>query len=164
MPLANFARINLDQLYLPLLMKLLDVIAACSARGAHYTATCGYRTFGEQLALWAQGRTKDGRRVTNAGPGESPHNFGLAVDFVRMQPLNTPDWQPTDYAVLGEEAERAGLVWGGHFHSLPDCPHVQWPGYVTAAELAPLKSVYLAHHEAPLTSVFEYLDGAARSQ
>jgi peptidoglycan L-alanyl-D-glutamate endopeptidase CwlK len=158
MPLANFARINLDQLYLPFLMKLLDVIAACNVRGAHYTATCGYRSFGEQLALWAQGRTRAGRRVTNAGPGESAHNFGLAVDLVRMQPANTPDWQPTDYAVLGEEAERAGLVWGGGFKGLKDCPHVQWPGYVTAAELAPLKSIYLAHQEAPLSAVFEFLD------
>lgn len=158
-PLANFTHVNLDQLYNPFLGKLLTVIAACNDRGAQYRATCGYRSFGEQLALWAEGRTKDigKRHVTDAGPGESPHNYGLAVDFVRIQD-SLADWKPTDYAVLGEEAERAGLVWGGRFTSFPDCPHVQWPGYVSTAELAPLKSVYLAHQDAPLSAVFEFLD------
>lgn len=36
------------------------------------------RTFEEQAELYAQGRTKPGKRVTNAKPGFSFHNYGLA--------------------------------------------------------------------------------------
>jgi len=36
---------------------------------------CTFRTFEEQAAEYAKGRTKPGRIVTWAGPGESNHNF-----------------------------------------------------------------------------------------
>jgi peptidoglycan L-alanyl-D-glutamate endopeptidase CwlK len=124
MPLANFARINLDQLYLPFLMKLLDVIAACSV----VERTTPRRAVTAALESSSPSGPRAARAPAGASPTrarrESPHNYGLAVDLVRMQPANTPDWQPTDYAVLGEEAERAGLVWGGGFNSLPRLPHM----------------------------------------
>jgi peptidoglycan L-alanyl-D-glutamate endopeptidase CwlK len=41
-----------------------------------------FRTFAEQNALYAQGRTKPGKRVTNARAGLSYHNWGLAIDMV----------------------------------------------------------------------------------
>lgn len=47
---------------------------------------CGFRSFEEQLALFAQGRTKPGRIVTKAKPGESYHNYGLAFDWVPVKP------------------------------------------------------------------------------
>jgi hypothetical protein len=40
----------------------------------------GVRTFAEQDALYAQGRTRKGLRVTNAKGGQSYHNYGLAAD------------------------------------------------------------------------------------
>ena len=40
------------------------------------------RTFAEQAEIFAQGRTKPGKIVTNARPGLSAHNYGLAVDIV----------------------------------------------------------------------------------
>ncbi len=39
------------------------------------------RTFQAQYNLYQQGRTTTGARVTGAGPGESNHNFGMAVDL-----------------------------------------------------------------------------------
>ena len=42
------------------------------------------RTFAEQDALYAQGRTKKGAKVTNAKGGQSYHNYGLAVDIVLL--------------------------------------------------------------------------------
>lgn len=39
------------------------------------------RTFQAQYDLYQQGRTTTGARVTGAGPGESNHNFGMAVDM-----------------------------------------------------------------------------------
>jgi peptidoglycan L-alanyl-D-glutamate endopeptidase CwlK len=45
----------------------------------------GIRSFAEQDALFAQGRTKGGKIVTNAKGGESYHNYGLAVDIVLLK-------------------------------------------------------------------------------
>jgi peptidoglycan L-alanyl-D-glutamate endopeptidase CwlK len=42
------------------------------------------RTFAEQNALFAQGRSKPGKIVTNARGGQSYHNYGLAVDIVLL--------------------------------------------------------------------------------
>lgn len=160
MPYANLARIDMDQLYLPFLQKLLEVVAACNTRGAEYRATEGYRSFQEQARLYFQGRTMAGRIVTDALPGYSAHNYGLAVDLCRFVG-NRPSWALVDYAILGQEATKAGLLWGGEFHHPIDRPHVQLAGYATAQELEPLKRVYDAHPEAPLSSVWEYLDGRA---
>jgi peptidoglycan L-alanyl-D-glutamate endopeptidase CwlK len=44
----------------------------------------GLRTIDEQNALYAQGRTKPGNKVTNAKGGSSYHNYGLAVDFALL--------------------------------------------------------------------------------
>ena len=40
----------------------------------------GFRTYAEQDALYAQGRTQLGSIVTNAKGGYSNHNFGIAFD------------------------------------------------------------------------------------
>ena len=41
----------------------------------------GTRTYAEQDALYAQGRTRPGNVVTNARGGYSNHNFGIAFDI-----------------------------------------------------------------------------------
>ena len=41
----------------------------------------GYRTYKRQNDLYAQGRTKSGKIVTNAKGGESLHNYGRAIDY-----------------------------------------------------------------------------------
>ena len=160
MPIDLVGRINLDQLYLPFLTKVLEVLAACRDRGADYYAISGYRSPGEQAALYFQGRTAPGLVVTNAKPYESSHNFGLAIDVCRDGLIDRrglqPDYRPASYGVLGEEAAKVGLVWGGTWKK-PDRPHVQWPGFVTAGELAALRP---ALERGGLTEVFAELDGA----
>ena len=47
-----------------------------------------FRTFAEQDAFYAQGRTTPGDIVTNAKGGQSYHNYGLAVDFVLILDKN----------------------------------------------------------------------------
>lgn len=42
---------------------------------------CTLRTFEEQEVLYNQGRTTPGKVVTNAKPGFSYHNYGLAIDI-----------------------------------------------------------------------------------
>ncbi|MBN4061646.1 M15 family metallopeptidase [Bacteroidales bacterium AH-315-I05] len=80
----------------------------------------GYRTFGEQEAEYAKGRTAPGDIVTNAEPGESYHNYGLAWDVQPQRTLTSNEWQQ-----LGTMAEVYGFRWGGKFISLDDKPHFE---------------------------------------
>lgn len=158
MPANLVSRIDLDKLYPPFLRRLLELLADCRRAGADYYAVSGFRSYAEQTALYEQGRTRPGLRVTNARAGESAHNFGLAVDLVRDGVLDRrglqPDWSPESYVPLGERAPKFGLLWGGEFLT-PDYPHVQWPGYATASQLAPLRDIF---ERAGLRAVWEYLD------
>jgi len=75
----------------------------------------GYRSLDEQAALYAQGRDSSGQVVdpaavvTDAPPGSSPHNYGLAVD---LQPLGPKDVtiDPADFDASVAYAEKAELV------------------------------------------------------
>jgi peptidoglycan L-alanyl-D-glutamate endopeptidase CwlK len=139
MPTVNFRRIDLDLIEPGFRLKVLDLVAACLARGHSYHATRGYDTYGAQMALWAQGRTKPGPRVTKAKGGQSAHNFGIAIDFVLDKDQVTkgiqPDWSVGAYNVLIEEAQKLGLHSGANYN---DRPHISLPGYVTATDLLPL--------------------------
>ena len=101
------------------------------------------------------------RKGGRAAPaGLSAHQYGLAVDLVadvhEDEPGLQPDWRGPEYDVLGEEVKRVGLAWGGSFG---DSPHVQWPGYVNAAQLLPLRSHVKVHGEAKgLPQIWAVLD------
>ena len=53
--------------------------------------TQGLRTIAEQDELYAQGRTKPGKIVTNAKGGKSNHNSGLAIDVCIVNCDGSPD-------------------------------------------------------------------------
>jgi len=74
----------------------------------------GMRTMEEQAALYAIGRSKPGKIVTKARPGESSHNYGLAFDWVPMKAaakvdLFQADWDDETAFKLGE---RVGITFG----------------------------------------------------
>ena len=54
---------------------------ARSLGATDYIMIGGTRTYAEQDALYAQGRSKPGPIVTNVKGGYSNHNFGIAGDF-----------------------------------------------------------------------------------
>lgn len=85
----------------------------------------GLRTFDEQQAIYDQGRTKPGKIVTNAPPGSSYHNYGLAIDVAPLIENGTKmDWG-FDYKKLLPYAKKYDLVWGGNFKSIVDKPHFE---------------------------------------
>ena len=51
-----------------------------AATGLTWVCVQGRRTMSEQADLYAKGRTTRGPKVTNAPPGSSAHNYGLAAD------------------------------------------------------------------------------------
>lgn len=116
MPTDLVRRINLDLIYPPFLDKLLDTVAACRDLGAAYFLNSGYRSFPEQAKLYFQGRTMPGLKVTNARPGYSCHNYGIAVDAVRDGDLVSvglqPQWDEKGYDTLYIEGEARGIQVG----------------------------------------------------
>lgn len=93
----------------------------------------GLRTIEEQNALYAQGRTKPGKVVTNAKGGKSFHNFGLAVDFALLfdkdnnGSYETLSWDTSNpkWLEVVKAFEDKGWFWGGRFSSIVDMPHLQ---------------------------------------
>jgi peptidoglycan L-alanyl-D-glutamate endopeptidase CwlK len=93
----------------------------------------GLRTIAEQDALYAQGRTKPGKVVTNARGGSSYHNYGLAVDFVLL--VNNQiswdmksDWdgdKVADWMEVVQIFQKYGWEWGGNWKTMKDYPHFQ---------------------------------------
>lgn len=109
-----------------LIRKLSDQLAL---EGISIRVTQGLRSWEEQAALYAQGRTAPGPEVTKAPPGSSYHNFGLAVDVVPMMPLG-PDWNvghPVWKRIISV-GESLGLVSGSNWRTFPDFPHFQFTG------------------------------------
>lgn len=82
--------------------------------------TSSMRTTEQQRKLFAQGRTKPGKIVTEADGviKKSLHQVGKAsdLDFLGSK-------KPWD--LLGKMAEEEGLVWGGSWKTLKDYGHVQ---------------------------------------
>ncbi|RHQ18681.1 M15 family peptidase, partial [Clostridium sp. AM48-13] len=68
----------------PRLQRLASAwMKACATHGITVVIGETFRTVAEQDALYAQGRTKPGKKVTNA-PGSSyssQHQWGIAFDF-----------------------------------------------------------------------------------
>jgi peptidoglycan L-alanyl-D-glutamate endopeptidase CwlK len=84
----------------------------------------GLRTYEEQDALFAQGRTTPGRKVTNAPAGHSNHNFGIAFDVGVFDGSNYIEESP-DYKTVGKIGVDLGLEWGGNWQSIQDEPHFE---------------------------------------
>jgi peptidoglycan L-alanyl-D-glutamate endopeptidase CwlK len=110
----------------------------------------GLRTWQEQAALYAIGRTVKGKNprpkkpmgdiVTKAKAGYSFHNFGLAIDFGLLVDKNRdgrwdevswntkadrdldgiPDWNEVVVVI-----EEAGYEWGGKWATIVDAPHLE---------------------------------------
>lgn len=90
------------------------------------------RTFAEQDALYAKGRTAPGGIVTNAKGGLSMHNYGLAIDIVLIRDGSAlwdvksdldGDGKP-DWIEIVNIFKSYGWEWGGDW-KFYDAPHFQ---------------------------------------
>ena len=127
---------RLQQLHPALATAVRAMIADLAAQGTVVEVVQGLRTFAEQDALYAKGRTTPGAIVTQARGGESNHNYGLAVDLCPFTG-DKPDWNApmTVWAAIGAAAAARGLEWGGQWKKFLDKPHVQLPA-ITVKECA----------------------------
>lgn len=115
----------------------LQLLQRAGAEGLTLLVTQGVRTFAEQDALYAKGRTTKpiGKQhiVTRAKAGSSWHNFGLAFDIVVLDSMGKEDWndQHPGWARAGEIGRSIGLEWGGDWRGFKDKPHFQYTGDLT---------------------------------
>lgn len=103
-------------------------IASCAKQGIDVLITSTYRDGASQDELFAQGRTKPGKIVTNARAGQSYHNWRCAFDFV---PIVNGKAVWNDVALFtkcGEIAESVGLEWAGRWKRFREMPHCQFTG------------------------------------
>ena len=108
--------------------KLVD---ECSKQGLKIAIGETFRTVAEQDALYAQGRTKPGNKVTNA-PGStysSYHQWGTAFDIYRNDGQGAYNESGNFFGRVGAIGVSIGLEWGGNWKSPVDKPHFQLPDW-----------------------------------
>lgn len=124
---------KLEDLHPIVATKAKQFIELAEAEGIEILVTSTLRTFEEQAELFAIGRTKPGKKVTNAKPGESWHNFGLAFDVVPLV-NGKAIWDSPFWGRIGTLGKQVGLRWGGDFRTFKDKPHFEFHPHLTLAE------------------------------
>lgn len=137
--------------------RVADFLEACDedpwlqANGITVILTSTLRDHAAQADLYAQGRTKPGKIVTRAKPGQSWHNWGLAADVLPLR-HGKPVWgtsgdgiddDPSDddrddlevWQRLGAIGKYCGLEWAGDWKEFREFPHFQYTGGLTLADL-----------------------------
>lgn len=120
------------------------LVQKASAAGVTIKIISGLRTYAEQDALYAQGRTVPGNIVTNSRGGYSNHNFGIAFDIGVFEGNKYLPDSPK-YKAVGALGVDLGLEWGGNWKTIVDQPHFQlrpaWAADLTEKQmLAELRS------------------------
>lgn len=116
------------------------LIDQCGQTGLAIMVSQGLRTWEEQDALYAKGRTVPpiGKKswVTKAKGGESYHNFGLAFDIIVLDAVRKDDWDDDHpgWAAAARIGKALGLEWGGDWKGFRDRPHYQWIGGLALPE------------------------------
>lgn len=127
---------DLNELLPEVKTRVEKFIQSCKDKNIDILVTSTYRDMESQAALYAQGRTTEGKIVTNAGPGDSYHNWRCAVDVVPL--INgKPDWDGSHpvWATIGELGEQAGLEWAGKWIHFKELAHFQYTNGLTIAQL-----------------------------
>jgi peptidoglycan LD-endopeptidase CwlK len=112
-------------------------LKACKLHGFSVRVISGTRTYAEQNALYAQGRSKPGDVVTRARGGQSNHNFGLAWDVGVFTASGAYLKESPDYSMIAT-LRPPGVEWGGDWPKRsggPDRPHYQMSTGLTVADV-----------------------------
>ena len=130
----------LDDLLPPVRHRAQAFVDACKQAGIDILITSTYRDLESQAALYAQGRTAPGKRVTNAKPGQSYHNWRVAFDVVPLRDgkavWNTTGADGKLWERIGQLGEAVGLEWAGRWKTFREYAHFQYTGGLSLAQLA----------------------------
>ena len=113
--------------------KCQELIRKCKTKGIEIIISQTLRTKQEQDDIYAQGRTKPGKIVSNVRYPKSMHCWGVAFDIAVIRG-GKAIWDVAAYKPAGELGEGLGLSWGGRWKNFPDAPpHFELPNYNTSA-------------------------------
>jgi len=143
---------RLQNVYPRLADKVRQMADMLASEGIYIRVVQGLRTWQEQQALYAQGRTQPGKIVTNAAGGYSHHNFGLAADccpseFAPDQPFN-PDWNSShpNWKRMEAVAVSLGMTSGANWKRIIDAPHFQITGgFPESAPTDEMRKIFRDH-------------------
>lgn len=110
-------------------------IQRCAAEGLPVLVVETVRDLEYQASLYAQGRTKPGKIVTNQKT-PSFHWDKVALAFDICKNVKGHEYDDAEFfRRCGAIGKEMGFTWGGDWTSLPDKPHFQWDdgGRYTAA-------------------------------
>lgn len=127
---------KIDDLLPVVQVRVRRFLELCRENDIDILITSTYRDNESQNALYAQGRTLPGKKVTNAKAGESWHNHRCAIDVVPLR-NGKPVWDGKDpvWQDVGRLGKEAGLEWAGEWKKFKEFPHFQYTGGKTLAQL-----------------------------
>lgn len=127
-------RTRLRGVHPELIRRLETLFDAMERAGYKLFVVEGLRSRQRQGELWRQGRTAPGRRVTNcdgivrkSNHQVKPDGFGHACDVAFEGATPYPPEEDSAWIILGANANRVGLDWGGDWQKFPDRPHLELP-------------------------------------
>lgn len=141
---------RLAELYQPFAEKMFNIYFNMYQKyGMRMRCTEGIRSYEKQQAIYDQGRKVPGKILTNAKPGQSLHNFGLAADscFVGNDPFLDHSFNgAVMWDAFGSFVKMENLTWGRYIPGIEDLVHVELAHGMSLGEL----QYFLAHGGAPL--------------
>ncbi|WP_052343641.1 M15 family metallopeptidase [Bacillus massiliigorillae] len=140
----------------------IELVKRAYKEGIYVLITDGYRSYEEQAKLYGKGRNSyiykgteygDPKSliVSNAKPGSSNHNFGLAIDYVLANADATEVYYTVNdkYKRVAAIAKTLGFTWGGDWSSFKDYPHLEMMGGLKKEDLQNGKRPSLAINFTP---------------
>lgn len=144
--LINRSKGQLTGVHALLVDKAITLVNKAYNQGVRIAVTSGYRSLEEQAEKYGEGRKSyiyKGKEygnprkavVSNAKPGTSFHNFGLAFDVTVFDINKNPLWNDlAAYKKVGKIAQSIGLTWGADWdgdgdlkdEKFIDLPHFQY--------------------------------------
>lgn len=125
----------------------IELIKRCYNEGIYIQISSGFRSNEDQAYIYGQGRPNyiwngkkygsKGSIVSNAQPGTSIHNYGLAIDyFLVSDDGNKSLWTVNEkWKRVAAIAKSVGFEWGGDWKSFKDYPHLQYNKGLSIAQL-----------------------------
>jgi peptidoglycan LD-endopeptidase CwlK len=176
--LSDWKAINTQRLATvhPILgQRVQSMIDDLAAKGVPVLVTQALRTWDEQAALYAKGRTPkeiaamvhkhgQGGAVTDAPAGFSSHNFGLAVDLVPSAQVDNPqpDWNinHADWIAMLTAGPDFKLAEGAKWRSFADNPHF----YMIELDDTPTDAMRNMYKAFGLPRVWDYVNSVIASK
>ena len=113
--------------------RVLALVTALTEQGLDLVITQGVRSTAQQQALYAQGRYKPGKIVTNcdglvrvSNHQPKADGYGYAVDVAWRNAHGEIEWTGP-WETMMTLAESFGLVAGGRWVTFPNRPHLELP-------------------------------------